>query len=151
MAVVHGNIQRVAVVHLPDLRIAEASSWMVQAPHLYTAECTVTDAQTGDLVDAVNTTIGVRSTSWDYIYDKSFFLNNQNAKIRRFCHHDDFTGVGMAVPDRIWLLTAMQNRGTGANAWRTSHNNYRGSVYDIADIADGDAGLRREPGSSICG
>ena len=64
---------------------------------------------------------------------KGFFLNNQNAKIRGFCHDDDFTGVGMAVPDRIWLLTAMQNRGIGANAWRMSHNNYRGSVYDIAD------------------
>lgn len=108
------------VVHLPDVRIAQASLWTVQTPHLYTAECTVANVQTGAIMDAVNTNIGVRSTSWDY--DKGFFLNSQNVKIRGFCHHDDFTGVGMAVPDRIWLLTAMQNRGVGANAWRTSQS-----------------------------
>eukprot|EP00937_MAST-01D_sp_MAST-1D-sp2_P002119 g2119.t1 len=113
------------------LRIARAALWTVQAPHLYTTVCSIADARTGRVLDAVNTTIGVRSTRWDV--NQGFFLNDQNIKIRGFCHHDDFTSVGMAVPDRIWLLRAQQNRGVGANAWRTSHNNYRASVYDIAD------------------
>ena len=36
-------------------------------------------------------------------------------------------------PERIWLLRAQQSRGVGANSWRMSHNNYRGSVYDLTD------------------
>jgi beta-galactosidase/beta-glucuronidase len=120
-----------AVVIPPVRRIDNASLWTVQTPHLYNVVCSISDTQTGQVLDSVNTTIGVRSATWKV--DTGFYLNGENVKIRGFCNHDDFTAVGMALPDRIWLLRAMQQRGVGANAWRTSHNNYRASVYDIAD------------------
>jgi hypothetical protein len=137
----------VAVLRTTDLHIESAALWTVQTPNLYNVVCSVADTRTGRILDTVNTTIGVRSVRWDV--DKGFFLNNHNVKIRGFCHHDDFTAVGMAVPDRIWLLRTMQNRGVGANAMRTSHNNYRGSVYDIADatgtlVYDENRDLREE-------
>jgi beta-galactosidase/beta-glucuronidase len=120
-----------AIVVPPVRQIVNASLWTVQTPHLYNVVCSIVDTQTGQVLDYVNTTIGVRSATWKV--DTGFHLNGENVKIRGFCNHDDFTAVGMALPDRIWLLRAMQQRGVGANAWRTSHNNYRGSVYDIAD------------------
>lgn len=120
-----------AVVVPPVRQISNASLWTVQTPHLYNVVCSIADVKTGKVLDSVNTTIGVRSATWKV--DTGFYLNGKNVKIRGFCNHDDFTAVGMAVPDRVWLLRAMQQRGVGANAWRTSHNNYRASVYDIAD------------------
>ena len=118
-------------VHLPSIVIKAPHVWSNRDPYLYTVVTTVATAAAGQL-DAFNTTLGVRSIRWDY--DRGFFLNDVNVKLRGFCHHDSFTGVGMAMPDRVWLLRAQQNRGVGANAWRMSHNNYRESVYDLADV-----------------
>jgi len=117
-------------VSVGDLQLQAATLWSVQRPFLYTVQCAVATAA-GQVLDAVNTTIGVRSMEWRV--DTGAWLNGANVKLRGFCHHDDFTGVGMAVPDRVWLLRAMYNRGLGGNAWRTSHNNYRPAVYDLAD------------------
>ena len=119
------------IVRLPAITIISPHLWGIQTPYLYTVVTDVLDASSRQVLDSVNTTIGVRSIRWDY--DHGFFLNGKNIKLRGFCHHDSFTGVGMAMPDRVWLLRAQQSRGVGANAWRMSHNNYRESVYSLAD------------------
>ena len=41
---------------------------------------------------------GIYSTKWTG--DQGFFLNGQHVKIRGFCNHESFGGVGMAIPDR---------------------------------------------------
>jgi hypothetical protein len=33
------------------------------------------------------------------------------------CHHNDFTGVGMAVPERVNLFRVQALRGVGGNGW----------------------------------
>ena len=114
-----------------SVALSSAKLWSVQRPALYTVAATIKDAASGAVLDAVNATIGVRAVDWE-IAD-GFHLNGQNIKLRGFCHHDDFTAVGMAMPDRVWLLRAQQSRGVGGNAWRMSHNNYRSSVYDLLD------------------
>lgn len=119
------------VVRLPAITITTPCLWGIQTPYLYTVVSDIVDAGTGAVLDSINTTLGFRSIRWDY--DKGFFLNGDNVKLRGFCHHDSFTGVGMAMPDRVWLLRAQQSRGVGANAWRMSHNNYREIVYSLAD------------------
>lgn len=119
------------VVKLPAITIVSPHLWGIQSPYLYTVVTDIVDASTRQVLDSVNTTLGIRSIRWDY--DHGFFLNGENIKLRGFCHHDSFTGVGMAMPDRVWLLRAQQSRGVGANAWRMSHNNYRESVYSLAD------------------
>ena len=119
------------IVRLPAITIGSPRLWGIQSPYLYTVVTDVVDASSRQVLDSVNTTLGVRSIRWDY--DRGFFLNGDNIKLRGFCHHDSFTGVGMAIPERVWLLRAQQSRGVGANGWRMSHNNYRDSVYSLAD------------------
>ena len=114
-----------------SVALPSAKLWSVQRPALYTVAATIKDAASGAVLDSVNATIGVRAIDWEVA--NGFHLNGQNIKLRGFCHHDDFTAVGMAMPDRVWLLRAQQSRGVGGNAWRMSHNNYRSSVYDILD------------------
>ena len=82
----------------------------VARPFLYTLTSTLS---TGD---AMNTTIGVRSLVWDA--DVGLRVNGQPTKLRGWCNHGTFGGVGAAVPDRIDLLRIQQMRGAGGNAWR---------------------------------
>ena len=53
---------------------------------------------------------------------EGFVLNEQNVKMRGFCNHESFAGVGMAVSDRINLFRLQSMRGLGGNAVRASHN-----------------------------
>lgn len=50
-------------------------------------------------VDAVWTTIGIRSAVFDPRY--GFLLNGVKVPIRGTSNHVGFGGVGMAVPDRV--------------------------------------------------
>jgi beta-galactosidase len=115
-----------AVVTPAALLIKSPHLWSIQTPYLYTVVTEILDASSSSsssssggggggggeaVLDSVNTTLGVRSIKWDY--DHGFFLNGENVKLRGFCHHDSFTGVGMAMPDRVWLLRAQQSRGVG--------------------------------------
>lgn len=104
--------------------------WSITRPYLYIVTTTIV-ARSGADGDSLNTTIGVRSLNWNA--DTGFFLNREHAKIRGFCDHNDFGGVGMAVPDRIKLFRAQQLRSVGGNGRRMSHNPPQPSMLDIYD------------------
>ena len=76
---------------LPNITLPMAQLWSVEAPYLYTVTCTINDD------DAVATRIGVRKTEWSA--DTGFWLNGVNVKIKGNANHQDFAGVGVAVPD----------------------------------------------------
>jgi beta-galactosidase/beta-glucuronidase len=46
-----------------------------------------------DSGDNFNTSVGIYTTKWTG--DGGFFLNEQHVKIRGFCNHESFGGVGM--------------------------------------------------------
>lgn len=85
--------------------------WSVARPYLYTLVVTLSSG------DSKNVSIGLYSTKWTG--DQGFFLNDQHVKIRGFCNHESFGGVGMAIPDRVNLFRAQALRSVGANGWRT--------------------------------
>jgi len=64
--------------------------WSVQSPNLYTV--TVTVSVSGSVVDSVNLTAGVRDIRWDA--NQGLFINEQKIKMRGFCDHSNFGGVG---------------------------------------------------------
>jgi hypothetical protein len=76
-------------VHTADIVIKSATLWSTQAPHLYRTQSILTNSL-GKVLDEVNSTFGIRSTTWDA--DRGFFLNGASVKIRGFCHHDDVSG-----------------------------------------------------------
>lgn len=86
--------------------------WSVARPYVYTLVVTSSEG------DVYNTTLGIYSTKWTG--DHGFFLNNEHVKIRGFCNHESFGGVGMAIPDRINLFRAQALRSVGGNGWRMS-------------------------------
>ena len=60
-------------------------------------------------------------------------MNAKPVKVRGFCDHNDFGGVGMAVPDRVKLYRAQQLRSVGGNGRRMSHNPPQTSMLQIYD------------------
>ena len=111
-----------------SMTIENAEVWGPARPYLYTMKC---DLWAGVVTDTVNITFGVRSTRWDA--NQGFFLNNIHFTWRGFNNHNDFTGVGVAVPDRINLFRAQSMRAVGANSWRMSHNPPIPVMLDIMD------------------
>lgn len=112
-----------AIVKIP--LTVNAELWSVARPYLYTLQVTT------DSGDAKNTSIGIYATKWTG--DQGFFLNDQHVKIRGFCNHESFGGVGMAIPDRVNLYRAQGMRSVGGNGWRMSHNPVTPGLLDILD------------------
>ena len=91
---------------------AKLELWSVARPYLYTAAVTVT--QKGVATDTTNITFGVRKIELDP--NTGMRLNGRRVKMRGFCDHSSFGGVGGAVPDRVNLYRAQQIRAVGGNA-----------------------------------
>lgn len=92
--------------------------WSPDAPNLYSAVATVESG--GKPRDAERISFGMRTATFDA--DKGFFLNGQPLKIKGTCNHQDHTGVGAALPDRLQSYRIEVLKEMGGNAVRTSHN-----------------------------
>jgi len=73
-----------------NLSFTDAELWSIPRPYLYTLVTSLSVG--GATVDAVNTTVGVRSLAWDP--NSGLFVNTQPVKMRGFCNHESFAGVG---------------------------------------------------------
>eukprot|EP00045_Choanoeca_perplexa_P008351 m.77287 g.77287 ORF g.77287 m.77287 type:complete len:778 (+) comp14460_c0_seq2:940-3273(+) len=109
--------------------IDAAELWCIARPYLYTVTTSV--MVNDQATDTVTTSIGVHSTNWTS--NQGLFMNGQHVKSRGFCNHNDFEGLGMAVPDRVNLFRAQGLRGLGGNSWRMSHNPPIPELLDILD------------------
>jgi hypothetical protein len=122
-------------VEAPQMTIAKAELWSVARPFLYTLVATLRPGVGGNAhpaeVDSVNSTLGIRELVWNAA--DGLHVNGQNVKLRGFCNHESFAGVGAAIPPRVDLLRVQQMRGVGGNAWRTSHNPPEPALLELTD------------------
>ena len=96
--------------------LANPELWSIPRPYLYTLTATTVLGGPQTAVDAVNISVGIYDGEWSA--DHGFAMNDRHIKIRGFCDHNDFGGVGMAVPDRIKLYRAQLLRSVGGNGRR---------------------------------
>ena len=111
-----GSISKPVV--LPVTVASGVKKWNIQTPALYTAAVELIVG--GAVVDGINLTTGHRDVRWDS--NKGLFINDENIKMRGFCDHSNFGGVGGALPDRLNLFRTQVLRSVGGNAWRMAHN-----------------------------
>jgi hypothetical protein len=112
------------------ISLTDVHLWDVSAPYLYKLVSTIKDTN-GSAVDLVETPIGIRKIEFDI--NKGFFLNEAFVKIKGFCNHQDFAGVGIAVPWRVNHFRVSKLQEMGGNAWRMSHNPPNPELLDITD------------------
>jgi beta-galactosidase len=103
--------------------------WSIEDPNLYRA-VTIVEAA-GNAVDEYHTRFGIRSIRFDP--NQGFFLNNQPVKIKGTCNHQDFAGVGIALPDPIHYFRVEKLKEMGSNAYRMSHNLPASALLDACD------------------
>jgi beta-galactosidase len=112
-----------------SLALPKAHLWSCERPYLYRLRTSV--AVLGKTVDQVTTGFGVRTIHFDP--NSGFFLNGKPVKIKGTCNHQDFAGVGVALPDRIHAIRVQKLKEMGANAWRCSHHMMATELLDVCD------------------
>jgi beta-galactosidase len=128
--------------------------WSLETPRLYHLHTVV--VMNGAKIDTLDTPFGVRSIRFDV--NKGFLLNEKPVKIKGTCNHQDFAGVGIAIPDGILGWRVHKLLEMGSNAYRTSHNEVTSALLDACDqqgmlvmdeqrhLGDGEYG--KSPGSN---
>jgi len=97
--------------------LSDVSFWSVQDPYLYSIQVELLLENVDDSIDRVEIqNVGIRSIRFDA--DSGLFINERQVKLRGFCDHSNFGGIGAAVPDRVNLFRAQMLRSIGANSWR---------------------------------
>ena len=111
------------------ITVERPTLWSVETPRLYTLHTEIVHA--GNVVDATDTPFGIRTIRFDA--EKGFFLNGRPVKIKGTCNHQDFAGVGVAMPDSLLLWRVKKLKEMGSNAYRMSHNPPTAELLDACD------------------
>ncbi len=112
-----------------SLAVSKATLWSCERPYLYHLRSSLLVG--GEVVDQTITDFGVRTIRFDA--KRGFFLNGKPLKIKGTCNHQDFAGVGVAVPDRIHEIRVQKLKEMGANALRFSHHMMASELLDACD------------------
>jgi beta-galactosidase len=120
---------RQTVVAKQNVFVAKPQLWSLATPQLYKAVARI--RANGTDADQVETPFGIRTIIWDA--EKGLLLNGEHVELHGVDIHQDFAGVGVAVPDSVQTYRLKQLKSIGVNALRMSHNPPNPEVLDAAD------------------
>ncbi len=103
--------------------------WSPSSPKLYQVEASITSK--GLKKDIIDSKFGFRWFEADP--EKGFFLNGQPLKLIGANRHQDFEGLGNALPDKLHRRDYEMIKEMGANFIRTAHYPQDPEVYRICD------------------
>jgi beta-galactosidase len=103
---------------VPTLTLGSVNLWNTEVSYLYTVQTAIVLA--GATVDSTTVTIGIRNAIWTA--NTGFMLNGFKIAAQGYSNHQDFAGVGVAVPNRVQEFRVTSLRAIGSNFWRTAHN-----------------------------
>ena len=104
--------------------------WSIEDPYLYTLVTTLKNDK-GNVVDEVHTRVGIRSVEFDI--NKGVLLNGKPLLLKGTNLHLDHAGVGVGVPDELWVYKINKLKALGSNAIRCSHNPATPAMLDVCD------------------
>ncbi|MFZ0452594.1 MAG: beta-galactosidase GalA, partial [Ignavibacteriaceae bacterium] len=102
--------------------------WSPETPNLYKVLTEV--AENGNVVDTYKTTFGVRTIKFT---NHGFFLNGKLYPVKGTANHQDFAGVGVALPDKINEHKIKLLKEMGCNGYRCAHHPPTTVLLDICD------------------
>ncbi len=106
------------ITNIQKLSIDKPRFWSLEDPYLYKAKSVI--RHKGEIIDEVVTRFGVRTLEIDP--EKGFFLNGKHLKIQGVNNHQDYAGVGSALPDYLHYYRVKLMKEMGVNSYRASHN-----------------------------
>ena len=112
-----------------NLKVDQPRLWDVEEPNLYLLQVKV--KVKGRVVDSYEERFGFRTIRFSA--KNGFLLNGKRVKIKGTCCHQDFAGVGVAVPPELQEWRVLRLKSMGCNAIRTSHNMPDPALLDACD------------------
>jgi beta-galactosidase len=132
--VLHTETSLQAIEPFSSTEIAQTAAiqkpllWSPETPSLYKVQTEVIDE--GNIVDTYETTFGVRTVD---VNKNGVFLNGKLYPIKGTCNHQDFAGIGVALPDKINWYKLKLLKEVGSNAYRCSHHPPTPELLDMCD------------------
>ena len=111
------------------IQVAHPHLWSLEDPYLYRVVTSIN--ANGRTLDSVATNLGIRTIRFDA--NNGFFLNGKSVKLKGTCNHQDFAGVGVAMPDSLLYWRIKKLKEMGSNAYRMSHNPPTSELLDACD------------------
>ncbi|MFA6085901.1 glycoside hydrolase family 2 TIM barrel-domain containing protein [Mucilaginibacter sp.] len=102
---------------IPDLQSPHL--WTPEDPYLYKVASKLVDINTGKVIDEVINPLGLRWFKFDG--EKGFFLNGKPYKLIGASRHQDFKGLGNALPDSYHIRDVKLLKQMGGNFLRVAH------------------------------
>jgi len=102
--------------------------WSPETPNLYKVLTEV--SENGNIVDTYETTFGVRTVE---INRNGVFLNGKLYPVKGTCNHQDFAGIGVALPDKINEYKIKLLKEMGSNGYRCSHHPPTPELLNMCD------------------
>ncbi|MDR0400448.1 MAG: DUF4982 domain-containing protein [Treponema sp.] len=118
-----GSLTLTQKITLPEPRL-----WSPETPVLYRALSSINED--GVAVDEYETTFGVRTAAYTA---EGFLLNGKPVPLKGTCVHQDFAGIGTALPGDIQEYKIRKLLEMGSNAYRSAHHPADPSLLDICD------------------
>jgi beta-galactosidase len=109
--------------------ISNPKLWSPDSPYLYAVKTTI--RENGKTLDDVSNPLGFRWFNFDA--EKGFFLNGKPLKLRGTNRHQDYAGMGNAVPDSTHVRDMELIKDAGYNFVRLAHYPQDSSVLQAAD------------------
>ena len=111
-----------------DGKIMKPMLWSPETPNLYKVLSEV--SENDNLIDSYETTFGVRTVE---INSNGVFLNGKLYPVKGTCNHQDFAGIGVALPDKINWYKLKLLKEMGSNGYRCSHHPPTPELLDMCD------------------
>ncbi len=111
-----------------SLDIPDAKLWGIAEPNMYIATTEVIAED--NVADSYDTEFGIRNIAYTR---EGLFLNGEQTPLYGACVHQDFAGVGVAVPDAIQLYKVQRLKDMGLNSYRSSHNSATNELLNACD------------------
>jgi beta-galactosidase len=111
--------------------------WDTENPNVYDVELFLLEekdtkeAGAFETVDKIQTICGFRTVAFDA--QKGFLLNHKPVKILGTCNHQDFGGIGVAVPSNLWEYRIEKLKAMGSNAYRCAHGMPADELIEACD------------------
>lgn len=102
--------------------------WSPETPTLYKVQTEIIDD--GNIIDTYQTTFGVRTIE---INRNGVFLNGKLYPVKGTTNHQDFAGIGVALPDKINEYKLRLLKEMGSNAYRSAHHPPTPELLDMCD------------------
>lgn len=104
---------------LPTITVNHPQLWSPEKPYLYQLTTKLLADETKTVLDEVKTKVGLRYFSFDA--EKGFSLNGKPYKLIGASRHQDYAGMGNAVPTNLQARDVAMLKEMGGNFLRVAH------------------------------